>query len=162
MSQFNRRTLVRGAAWSIPVVAIAAHAPAFATSTEAPTPGGIAMSCRTTGNGGGDCQGYRVVLSFSLSGSDTWNVRIAPSDITTTSHGTASQIKIPTSFPQEIGPGATTMRLWFCTNKSADFVDDLSVSYEVQRTDLPSSPWQRLTFPAQSFTSVTNVCPSWA
>ena len=32
MSNFTRRTIVRGTAWSVPVVAIAAHAPAFAAS----------------------------------------------------------------------------------------------------------------------------------
>jgi hypothetical protein len=32
MSDFSRRTIVRGTAWSVPVVAIAAHAPAFAAS----------------------------------------------------------------------------------------------------------------------------------
>lgn len=32
MSDFSRRTLVRGVAWSVPVVAVAANAPAFAAS----------------------------------------------------------------------------------------------------------------------------------
>ena len=32
MSDYSRRTLVRGIAWSVPVVAVAANAPAFAAS----------------------------------------------------------------------------------------------------------------------------------
>lgn len=38
MSHYSRRTLVRGVAWSVPVVAVAAQAPAFATSHEQPPP----------------------------------------------------------------------------------------------------------------------------
>ena len=32
MSEYSRRTVVRGAAWSVPVIAVAAQAPAFAAS----------------------------------------------------------------------------------------------------------------------------------
>ncbi|PKH37909.1 hypothetical protein SAMN05192575_101983 [Nocardioides alpinus] len=38
MSHYSRRTLVRGVAWSVPVVAVAANAPAFATSHDVPPP----------------------------------------------------------------------------------------------------------------------------
>ena len=39
MSDFSRRSLVRGVAWTVPVVAVATHAPAFAASNEPPAPG---------------------------------------------------------------------------------------------------------------------------
>ena len=32
MSEYSRRTVVRGAAWTVPVIAVAAQAPAFAAS----------------------------------------------------------------------------------------------------------------------------------
>ena len=38
MSDFTRRTVVRGAAWTVPVVAVAANAPAFAASQLPPPP----------------------------------------------------------------------------------------------------------------------------
>lgn len=39
----TRRTLVRSAAWSVPVVSLAAMAPAFAASTSAKVTGGVAV-----------------------------------------------------------------------------------------------------------------------
>lgn len=50
MSHYSRRTLVRGVAWSVPVVAVAAHAPAFAASGD-PISGIIS---------GGKCPGNSV------------------------------------------------------------------------------------------------------
>jgi hypothetical protein len=75
MSQFNRRTVVRGAAWSIPIVAVATNAPAFAASTDAPAiPNAGAFSvCRNTGEGQ-SCQGYRFTLALSVQPSDTWDI----------------------------------------------------------------------------------------
>lgn len=52
--QINRRTVTKGIAWSVPAIAIAGAAPAFATSHE-PTPPDFDWSagCATTGSGGG-------------------------------------------------------------------------------------------------------------
>lgn len=50
MTEINRRNIVRGAAWSIPVIAVAATAPAFAASqpiTCVPT-----ADCKFPGDGG--------------------------------------------------------------------------------------------------------------
>lgn len=51
MSDFSRRTLVRGVAWSVPVVAVAANAPAFAGSDMTPPPPMINLggACGNTG-----------------------------------------------------------------------------------------------------------------
>ncbi len=38
MANYTRRTVVRGAAWTVPVIAIGAPVPAFATSHEPPPP----------------------------------------------------------------------------------------------------------------------------
>lgn len=38
MANYTRRTVVRGAAWTVPVIAVAAPVPAFATSHEPPPP----------------------------------------------------------------------------------------------------------------------------
>lgn len=50
----SRRTLVRSAAWAVPVVALATAAPAFAISNPTTTPTFVSSDgCGTTGNGGG-------------------------------------------------------------------------------------------------------------
>lgn len=46
---FSRRTLTRGMAWSVPVVAVAAHAPAFAVSRTPPTAVFVG-ACKYPGN----------------------------------------------------------------------------------------------------------------
>lgn len=62
MSDFTRRTVVRGAAWTVPVVAVAANAPAFATSYDPPPPvinfGG---SCGNTGALQKGCGGFKTL-----------------------------------------------------------------------------------------------------
>ncbi len=56
MSDFSRRTVVRGTAWTVPVIAVAAHAPAFATSHEPPPPGiNFGGACGNVGNGNKGC-----------------------------------------------------------------------------------------------------------
>lgn len=49
MSDFSRRTLVRGVAWSVPVVAVAAHAPAFAVSAGRVTFESLGIACKLPG-----------------------------------------------------------------------------------------------------------------
>ena len=150
---------MRGAAWSIPVVAVAAQVPAFAASTDPPSPGPVVMACRTVGNGQGNCHGFRVTLTFQLQGPYTWNVSIAPSQITFDGgSGVATEIKTP-AFPYQIGPGQTTMRLWFCTGSSPDFINNLVIKYTVERAGV--SP-QTLQFGPSSFTGITNLCPDWS
>lgn len=75
MSQvINRRTVVRGAAWSIPVVAVAANAPAFAASTDAPGYSSY-LGCKTPGDPNGpNCQGYRLIMAFDVQGPYEWTI----------------------------------------------------------------------------------------
>ncbi|PKH37908.1 hypothetical protein SAMN05192575_101981 [Nocardioides alpinus] len=55
MSDFSRRTLVRGAAWAVPVISVAATVPAFAAS-RCSVNGGITVGPNTT-------TGYRAICS---------------------------------------------------------------------------------------------------
>jgi len=138
VSQFNRRTLVRGAAWSIPVVAVAAHAPAFAASDVVPAPGSMVVNCRTQGQGGGRCQGYKVTLNFVVEAPHEWSVSISPAQITA-SAGTVVEIKEPSSWPVVISASDPSIDLWFCSGSSPDNLT-LQINYTVYRTDLgPSS-----------------------
>lgn len=150
MSQYNRRTLVRGAAWSIPVLAVAAHAPAFAASSDAPTPGALAVICRTNGQGQGNCQGYRLVLNFNLQGTTDWNIRITDAQITS-SAGVTGQIKLPAAFPYVVSPtGSQSMDLWFCSESSPSGLT-LNVSYSAWMVGTPESTAVTLSFPQQVY-----------
>ena len=106
MPEYNRRTIVRGAAWSIPIVAVAAHAPAFAASTDPPRPGSFDVTCRTNGQGGGNCQGYRMVLNFNLQGTTSWNIRITAAQITSSAGNTLS-VNEPHPSPSSSAPRAS-------------------------------------------------------
>lgn len=69
MSDFSRRSLVRGVAWTVPVVAVAAHTPAFASSQDPGDPiidfGG---ACGNVGNGDKGCGGkFTLQVPLTLS-----------------------------------------------------------------------------------------------
>ena len=49
MSDFSRRTVVRGAAWTVPVIAVAANAPAFAVSAGTVTFESLGIACKLPG-----------------------------------------------------------------------------------------------------------------
>lgn len=65
--KISRRAVAKGAAWSVPAVAIAAAAPAYALSKEVPTEPVFswATGCATTGNGRG-CSGQEKALQIPL------------------------------------------------------------------------------------------------
>lgn len=84
----TRRSLVRGAAWAVPAVALASAAPAFAASTQPPTTTPTFVSsqgCGTVGGGGG-CAGLKKApqipfviknttaqpLYFQITGMKSW------------------------------------------------------------------------------------------
>lgn len=74
MTQYNRRTVVRGAAWTLPVVAVGAQAPAYAASTDAPSVGPT-TGCKTPGDPNGlNCQGYKIQVAFNFAGPYTWTI----------------------------------------------------------------------------------------
>ncbi len=54
MTNFSRRTVVRGATWTVPVIAIAAQAPAFAVSAGTVTFESLGIACKLPG---ASCQG---------------------------------------------------------------------------------------------------------
>ena len=151
MSQYNRRTLVRGAAWSIPVVAIAAQAPSFAASTDAPSPGAVMMDCRTNGQGQGNCQGYRLVLNFNVPGTTSWNIRITTAQITSSAGATGSISQpAPGAFPYVVSASSSAMNLWFCSASSPSGLT-LNVSYSAWKVGSPESTAVVQAFPEQVY-----------
>ena len=140
-------------------MAVAAHAPAFATSTDGPQPGSMAVTCRTNGNGGGNCQGYRVLLNFQLQGTASWNIRVTAAQITS-SAGVTDSIKLPTAFPYVVSPtGAQSMELWFCSESSPSGLT-LDVSYSAWQVGSNESTAVTRAFPQQVYPggSIT-ICP---
>ena len=77
MSALDRRTVVRGAAWSIPVVVAVAQAPAYAASTDAPSVNGNGSFtiCKLAG-AGQNCQSYRLAVAFTVQPDDLWDIAI--------------------------------------------------------------------------------------
>lgn len=107
-------------------MAVAAHAPAFAASHDAPTPGAVMMDCRTNGQGGGNCQGYRLALNFNVLGTTSWNIRITTAQITSSAGATVSVNQPP--MPYVVSPSNQSMNLWFCSASSPSGLT-LNISY---------------------------------
>jgi hypothetical protein len=71
--QVSRRTLARGAAWTVPIVAVAVSAPAFAASAGT-TPQVTALGGCRCGTGGGTTKPYRLDVSFSNTTSSSFTI----------------------------------------------------------------------------------------
>ena len=69
-SYVSRRTVARGAAWTVPILAVSVAAPAFATSVSGPVVSAGA-SCKCPGSGGNNFN-FKTVLSVTTPGNDSW------------------------------------------------------------------------------------------
>lgn len=79
MSDFSRRTVVRGAAWTVPVVAVATQAPAFAVSLPPPPPppnANLGNSCGNVGNTNNAGCGLPKTLQIPVTVNNTTGVDI--------------------------------------------------------------------------------------
>ena len=124
MSQYSRRTVVRGAAWSIPVVAVAANAPAFAASTNPPSVAGY-TGCKTPGDpNGANCQGYLLNLTFNVDAPYTWTVVFQSIKVDTVDF--TGQIQPTTTF--EVSSVDPTVTFRICTDRSPGPID-LDLTY---------------------------------
>ncbi len=76
MANYTRRTVVRGAAWTVPVIAVAAPIPAFATSHEPPPPVvNLSGACGNTGTTRKGC-GTEKTLQVPVTVTNTSSVPI--------------------------------------------------------------------------------------
>lgn len=73
--QVSRRTLARGAAWTVPMVAVAVAAPAYAASQVFTPIVDAGASCKCPGSGANNFN-FKAVLAFSTSGSDDWKIHV--------------------------------------------------------------------------------------
>lgn len=60
----SRRTVVQGLAWTVPVVAVATAAPAFATSCQTFS-FAAGVSCKCSGSSDADVKGYNLSICFN-------------------------------------------------------------------------------------------------
>ena len=97
MSDFSRRTVVRGAAWTVPVVAVATQAPAFAVSPPPYVPPTVNLrgACANTGASQKGCGVIKTIevplivsnptsnpIQFQITGMYTVNTGTAPTPTT--------------------------------------------------------------------------------
>ena len=137
MSQvINRRTVVRGAAWSIPVVAVAANAPAFAASTDAPRP--TATVCKETA--GSKC--YRFFFTFSAPSYD-WDIVLTSLVMTNSTTGPAGEELIGQTSPKTFTvttTGANVFQVQACTTGNLASSGDVVLKYTAQRAGMAAEP----------------------
>lgn len=129
----SRRTLVKGAAWSVPVVAVAGAAPAHAAS-----PGQVILTqvaaCKSPGN---SCKTFKKGYIFTFNVTSTWScpVNVLSGTFTVLSGSTPGTLTVD---PFTIQPGANqtievTVRAqnsgnsaftaWMCLTYEGDCVD---------------------------------------
>ncbi len=78
-THLSRRTLVRGAAWSVPVVSVVAAAPAFAASIQPPN-FGLLMSGKLPGKSTDVDFGYQFTVPFTGDASMITNIVLVLND----------------------------------------------------------------------------------
>ncbi|WP_210437690.1 hypothetical protein [Nocardioides xinjiangensis] len=134
MSQINRRSVVRGAAWSVPVVAAAAHAPAYAASTDPPTiagPSAFAGSCKQPGGPNTvNCQGYRLSINFSVQPGDPWNITFTDVVLNGTSYISGTSPKTVTGLTTT----SSMVTLVVCTNTNSQGPVTAALTYTATNT----------------------------
>lgn len=145
MSHYSRRTLVRGAAWSIPVVAVAAHAPAFAASHDAPRP--TATACKETA--GSRC--YRFFFTFSMP-SFTWNIELTSLNMKNSTTPVTGEELISLTSPKTftVTPGgANVFQVQACTTGNLASSGDVVLKYTATAAGgLTENVTVNLTFPS--------------
>ena len=71
----SRRTVTRGAAWTVPLVAVGVSAPAFAVSPASAPQLAPGASCKCPGSGGNNFN-FKAVLSVTTAGSADWSFHV--------------------------------------------------------------------------------------
>ena len=150
MSDFSRRTVVRGAAWSVPVIAVAGPIPAFATSCQTFTFG--ATSCKCAGAHDEDVKGYNLTICFNCPPGQTPPPGTDPTNLTivAVSKNSGPMFVTPTqetscnSLPQQVDVGDCTPLIHFNSTDSATplfvdyyFTDDPDKTVFQVRVDAP-------------------------
>jgi hypothetical protein len=120
--------MVRGAAWSIPVVAIAATAPAFAASIDPPSfELNSTTGCKQPGGPTGpNCQGYRMAVNLTVQPSDTWDVTLTDVQVNDVSYFATVPIE-QTQFT--VTSTSSIINFVICTSNSSPSQFNLTLVY---------------------------------
>ena len=129
MSDFSRRTIVRGTAWSVPVVAIAASVPAFAASAPPIIITGYTEAGKCPGkSAGGNDNEFTYIFTFTTTTSGVTPSMFTIAGAVVTINGTVFTVKEIKTEP--IAGGGT--RIYVITvpsTNSADGTGDLYFTY---------------------------------
>jgi hypothetical protein len=126
MSTYSRRTVVRGAAWSVPVIAVAAPIPAFAASYPPVIITGYTDAYKCPGqSSGGNNNSYTYIFEFTANGTVTAD-QIA--GLTVVINGVTFQVKFVNTVAN--GSGTTLYVVTQASTNSADGAGTLSFTYQ--------------------------------
>ena len=94
MSNYSRRTVVRGAAWSVPVIAIAAPIPAFAASYPPVVISGYTEAAKCPGqSAGGNSNEFTYIFTFTTTTPNVTPEMFTVGGSVVTVNGTVFQVK---------------------------------------------------------------------
>lgn len=134
------------------MVTLAAHAPAYAASTTAPTVSGTAAYtvCKQPGGPNGpNCQGYRMSLTFTVDAPDTWTVTFTSAKV----NGTQFIASIdPNPHVFTVSSANPTVNFTICTAASPSQFD-FDLTYTVER---PGVAPVSVIAPTASITGIKN------
>ena len=129
MSHHSRRTLVRGVAWSVPVIAVAANAPAFAVSSPPIVITGFTDSAKCPGkSAGGNNNEFSYIFTFTSTTNGVTPAMFTIAGASVNINGTIFNVK---EIKTESIPGGGT-RIYVITvssTNSADGTGDLNFTY---------------------------------
>ena len=144
--QVSRRSVARGAAWSIPLVAVSVAAPAFAASGGPANVTSITV-CQCAG--GSDKQ-YRVTVTFSNASTDQYDL----TNVVITEGGVPVVTQTPST--GTVAPGPTSIVTFVVRRQSNGSTGTFGISYTATKHNTTTSFTGSFTTPGAI--NATNAC----
>jgi len=146
--QVSRRSVARGAAWSVPLVAVGVAAPAFAASGSAVNVASLEV-CQCVGQG---TKKYALTVTFSNSTSTP----VTLSNVVVSEAGNAISNQSPPASTTVVVAGATTTVIYYFNRQSNGATGTFAIAFTPG-----SQPRQTYTTPtAISATNDCATCPA--
>ncbi len=129
MSDFSRRSLVRGVAWSVPVVAVAVNAPAFAVSSPPVIITGFTDAAKCPGkSAGGNDNEFTYIFTFTTTTSGVTSAMFTAAGSLVTINDTVFTVERIETEPLP-GGGTRVFVITVAGSNSADGTGDLVFTY---------------------------------
>lgn len=140
----SRRTVAKAMAWSVPAIALAVPAPAYASSGREPiiTPG---LACKAPGNSCNPIvKGYAVYVTVN-NPDPTKTIYITAVAITTNTSGISFGLATIPTLPLTVAPGATVQLIFNATssnsaNAAFDLGFDVTWGHAADGSDTDHTP----------------------